>query len=142
LSADEVEEVRQRVVLDSVSKDARMEQSARNTFMVIGKRFINIDTLSINLIDSINPFQRGYEILSKSVTAPVLKVIQNVIEESKIDMSLEEAVTLFKKYIPIYQQEHNNTLPDLSDSDPFNRRLAQALIMIRREKQKLIDKNR
>ena len=142
LSADEVEEVRQRVVLDSVSKDARMEQSAGNTFMVIGKRFINVDTLSINLIDSINPFQRGYEILSKSVTAPVLKVIQNVIEESKIDMSLEEAVTLFKKYIPIYQQEHNKALPDLSDPDPFNHRLAQALILIRREKQIHIDKNR
>jgi len=142
LSADEVEEVRQRVVLDSVSKDARIEQSAGNTFMVIGKRFIDIDKLTINLIDSINPFQRGYEILSKSVTAPVLKVIQNVIEENKIDMSLEEAVTLFKKYIPIYQQEHNKTLPDLSDPDPFNRRLAQALVLIRREKQKHIDKNR
>ena len=63
-----------------------MEQNAGNTFMVIGKRFINIDNLSINLIDTINPFQRGYEILSKSVTAPVLKVVQNVIEESKIDM--------------------------------------------------------
>ena len=142
LSADEVEEVRQRVVLVSVSKDARIEQSAGNTFMVIGKRFIDIDKLTINLIDSINPFQRGYEILSKSVTAPVLKVIQNVIEENKIDMSLEEAVTLFKKYIPIYQQEHNKALPDLSDPDPFNRRLAQALILIRREKQKLVDKNR
>lgn len=142
LTPDEVEEVRQRVVLDSVTKDARIEQNAGDTFMVIGKRFINIDTLSINLIDSINPFQRGYEILSKSVTAPVLKVIQNVIEESKIDMSLEEAVTLFKKYIPIFQQEHNGALPDLSDPDPFNRRLAQALILIRREKQKHVDKNR
>jgi hypothetical protein len=142
LSPDEVEEVRQLVVLDSVTKDARIEQNAGNTFMVIGKRFINIDTLSINLIDSINPFQRGYEILSKSVTAPVLKVIQNVIEENKIDMSLEEAITLFKKYIPQYQQEHNGSLPELSDSNPFNRRLAQAIVTIRREKQKHMDKNR
>lgn len=142
LTPDEVEEVRQRVVLDSVTKDARIEQNAGNTFMVIGKRFINIDTLSINLIDSINPFQRGYEILSKSVTAPVLKVIQNVIEENKIDMSLEEAITLFKKYIPQYRQEHNGLLPELSDSNPFNRRLAQAIVTIRREKQKHMDKNR
>ncbi|KAF0236872.1 MAG: hypothetical protein FD181_2379 [Prolixibacteraceae bacterium] len=142
LTPDEVEEVRQRVVLDSVTKDARIEQNAGNTFMVIGKRFINIDTLSINLIDSINPFQRGYEILSKSVTAPVLKVIQNVIEENKIDMSLEEAITLFKKYIPQYRQEHNGSLPELSDSNPFNRRLAQAIVTIRREKQKHMDKNR
>lgn len=142
LTPDEVEEVRQRVVLDSVTKDARIEQNAGNTFLVIGKRFINIDTLTINLIDSINPFQRGYEILSKSVTAPVLKVIQNVIEENKIDMSLEEAITLFRKYIPQFQQEHNGSLPELSDSNPFNRRLAQAIVTIRREKQKHMDKNR
>lgn len=83
--------------------------------MVIGRRFINIDNLSINLIDTINPFQRGYEILSKSVTAPVLKVVQNVIEESKIDMPIEEAIILFKKYLPQFKEEHNGALPELTD---------------------------
>lgn len=142
LSTDEVEEVRQHLVLDTVTKGATIEQSAGNTFMVIGRRFINIDNININLIDTINPFQRGYEILSKSVTAPVLKVVQNVIEESKIDMSVEEAVILFKKYLPQFREEHNGALPELTDSNLFNKRLAQAIVVIRNEKQKFMDKNR
>jgi len=142
LSLDEVEEVRQHLVLDTVTKGAAVEQSAGNTLMVIGRRFINIDNLSINLIDTINPFQRGYEILSKSVTAPVLRVVQNVIEESKIDMSIEEAVILFKKYLPQFREEHNGALPELTDPNPFNKRLAQAIAVIRKEKQKYVDNNR
>ena len=142
LSPDEVEEVRQHLVLDAVTKGATVEQNAGNTFMVIGRRFINIDNLSINLIDTINPFQRGYEILSKSVTAPVLKVVQNVIEESKIDMPIEEAIILFRKYLPQFKEEHNGALPELTDPNPYNRRLAQAIVVIRNEKQKFVDKNR
>ena len=30
-------------------------------------KFVNIDDLHIDLIDQINPFQRAFEILSKSV---------------------------------------------------------------------------
>jgi len=142
LSSDEVEEVRQYLVLDAVTKGATVEQNAGNTFTVIGRRFINIDNLSMNLIDTINPFQRGYEILSKSVTAPVLKVVQNVIEESKIDMPIEEAIILFKKYLPHFKEEHNGALPELTDPNPFNKRLAQAIAVIRKEKQKFVDKNR
>ena len=36
---------------------------------------INIDQLSIDLIDSINPFQRAYEVLSKNVDKQTLKII-------------------------------------------------------------------
>jgi len=139
LSDEQVEEIRQHLVLDSVTKGARIEENAGNTFMVIGKKFVNIDKLNINLIDTINPFQRGYEILSKSVTPAVLKTIQNVVEESKIEMSLEEAITLFKIYIPKYQKEHNGALPEISDPDPFNKRLAQAMVVLRREIQKRLD---
>lgn len=142
LSDEEVDEVRQRLVLDAVTKGASIEQNAGNTFMVIGKRFINIDTLSINLIDTINPFQRGYEILSKSVTAPVLKMIQNVVEETKIEMSIEEAIVLYKTYLPKYLDEHDGARPQLTDPDPFNKRLAQALVVIGNEKQKYVNKNR
>jgi hypothetical protein len=34
----------------------------------MANKFINIDELNIDLIDSINPFQQAFEILSKSVT--------------------------------------------------------------------------
>ena len=54
--------------------------------------FIALDKLSINLIDTINPFQRAYEVLSKSVDAPTLKIIQDTIAEQKFDLTPEQAV--------------------------------------------------
>ena len=45
-------------------------------FLNIGNKFIDIDNFNIDLIDSINPFQGTYEILSKSVNAALLKTIQ------------------------------------------------------------------
>lgn len=58
-------------------------------------RFVNIDELSIRLIDSINPFQRAYEIMSKSVTAPVLKLIQDTIAEQHIQITKRKLLCCF-----------------------------------------------
>ena len=44
-------------------------------------KFVNINELHIDLIDQVNPFQKAFEILSKSVTKQVLKVIQLVQRE-------------------------------------------------------------
>ncbi|MEG0470101.1 MAG: hypothetical protein RR562_09345, partial [Longicatena sp.] len=73
-------------------------------------KFINIDKLSINIIDTINPFQRAYEILSKQVNAGMLKVIQDTIAEQKYDMSLEEAILLFKGPLKQYIVANNGQL--------------------------------
>ena len=55
---------------------------------------ININQLSINLIDSINPFQRAYEVLSKNVDKQTLKIIQDTMAEQKFDMTIEQAMML------------------------------------------------
>lgn len=139
LSHDEVEEVRQRLVLETNTKGAEIEvRSDGNRFMKIGSSFVNIDELNINLIDSVNPFQRAYEILSKSVTAEILKTIQTVIEEKRIDMDVAEAVTLYKNHVPRYIAEHGGRMPETTDSDPFVKRLAQAIAFIARKKQEFI----
>ena len=112
LSDGEVEEVRQRVLLDTIIKgndivdekgnpistitDDDDKPSEGNRLIKIANRFINIDKLSINLIDTINPFQRAYEVISKSVDAKTLKIIQDTIAEQKYDMTLEQAIILFK----------------------------------------------
>ena len=54
-------------------------------------QFVNIDELDIDMIDRVNPFQKAYEILSKSVTKQILKVIRETIEATRIEMTLEEA---------------------------------------------------
>lgn len=136
LSKDEIEEVRQYVVSDTFTKGGEIVEQEGNTFLKIGKNFINIDALSINLIDKENPFQRAYEIMSKSLTVPVLRCVQEVIEDVKNSMSVEEAIILYKKYLPEYLEKHNGQLPTIDNSDPQVKRLAQAISFLRRYKKK------
>lgn len=134
LSKDENEEIRQRFLLDMTFR--RNEEQVGpdgNRFVKLTNRFINIDQLSISLINTINPFQRAYEIMSKEVTAPVLKVIQDTIAEKKMPMTIEEAVILYKGPYQMYKQSRANP-PSLNDPDPKVQRLAQAINVIKNYK--------
>jgi len=135
LNDNEVEELRQHVVVDSVVKNGHIIESGDKKFIKMADKFVNIDELHIDLIDQINPFQRAFEILSKSVTTYVLKLIQESIEATRIEMTPEEAVILYKK-IPVFKSEHGR-MPDLNSSDFTEKRMAEALIYLnklRREK--------
>lgn len=152
LSDGEVEEVRQRVLLDTIIKgndivdekgnpistitDDDDRPSEGNRLIKISNRFINIDKLSINLIDSINPFQRAYEVISKSVDAKTLKIIQDTIAEQKYDMTLEQAITLFKGPLKEYVATHDGKLPSMEDPDPKVRELAVAYAKILNQKRR------
>jgi DNA or RNA helicases of superfamily II len=147
LSDEEVEEVRQRVILDTLIKGndvvddhgepvdltapAGERESEGNRLIKLTNRLINIDQLSINLIDTINPFQRAYEVLSKQVDAPTLKVIQDTIAEQKFDMPLEQAIVLFKGPLKEYIAAHDGQLPDIDNPNPKVKELAVAYLKIK-----------
>lgn len=147
LNEEEVEMVREHFVADTLIKGsdivvdetaihpgAQLEQDSEsegNRLIKLANRFVNINKLSINLIDSINPFQRAYEVLSKTVDAPTLRIIQDTIAEQKFNLSLEQAVILFKGPLKQYIAAHEGRLPKLDDPDPKVRELAAALQMIR-----------
>ncbi len=138
LTASEVEEVRQYVAVDSVVKNCEIKEVGDKRFIIGSSRFINIDDLYIDLIDTINPFQQAFEILSKSVTTSVLRLIQEAIEVNRIQMTDEEAVILWPK-IKSFVQNNNGILPNVNAADPLERRLAEARIYIidQRRKQSL-----
>ena len=138
LTDDEVEEVRQRVVPDLIIKGNDIEESEGNRMIKLTNRFINIDKLNINLIDSINPFQRAYEIISKSVDTKTLKVIQDTITEQKYDMTMEQAIILFKGPLQDYVKEHDGRVPSVNDPDPKVRELAVALEKIKNQKRRYL----
>lgn len=138
LTEGEVEEVRQHVLLDTVIKGNDITESEGNRLIKLSNRFINIDKLSINLIDSVNPFQRAYEVISKSVDAKTLKIIQDTIAEQKYDMSLEQAIILFKGPLKEYVAAHNGRVPSVNDPDPKARELAVALEKIKNQKRRVM----
>jgi len=128
LDEREVEELRQHVIVDSVIKNGELIENGDKKFIKMTDKFVNIDELYIDLIDQINPFQRAFEILSKSVTTHVLKLIQESIEATRIEMTSEEAVILYKK-IPTFKSEHGR-LPDVKSGDFTEKRMAEALIYL------------
>jgi hypothetical protein len=133
LNEEEVEELRQHVVVDSVIKNGEIKEVGDKKFVRMADKFINIDDLNIDLIDKVNPFQKAFEILSKSVTTKVLKVIIDTIESTRLLITEEEAVLLFPK-IKDFVARNNGTKPDISSPDPLERRLAEALLFIQRKK--------
>ena len=136
LSDEEIEEIRQYVVVDSVIKNGEIKEVGDQRFITMADKFVNIDDIHIDLIDSINPFQKAFEILSKDVTTKVLKIIQDTIEATRIKMDFEEAKILWPKIVEfkkMYDKE-----PGLNANDPLERRMAECIIYLKEEKRKRV----
>lgn len=134
LSDDDVEAVRQYVVVDSVIKAGSVVEEGGKKFIKMAGSFVNIDDINIDLIDSINPFQRAFEILSKNVTTRMLKALQDTINITKIEMTEEEALILWPKINDF--KKNTGEEPSLQSFDQKEVRLAEALLFIREEKRK------
>lgn len=101
-------------------------------FVKMGDKFINIENVTIDLIDQINPFHGAYEILSKSVTPAMLKTIQDVVAGSRITMSDEEAVILWPRIVAFRQERGRE--PSLTSNDPIEVRYAEGLEYLKKRK--------
>lgn len=134
LNDEELEAVRQYVVVDSVIKNSTIEEQGNQKFIRMAGSFVNIDDINIDLIDSVNPFQKAFEILSKSVTTSVLKAIQDTIAVVKMDMTEEEAIVLWPKIKEWVSKTGEQ--PNIQSFDPKEQRMAQALIFLRDQKRK------
>ncbi|VEI13888.1 DEAD/DEAH box helicase [Trueperella bialowiezensis] len=126
----QVEEVRQQVVVDSVIKNGEVREVGDQRFIKMTDKFINIDELNINLIDSVNPFQRAFEVMSKSVTTGVLRIVQDSIASTRVDISLEEALAVYPKV----QAWHkiNGRKPDRRSDDPTEKYYGEVLLVVQR----------
>lgn len=134
LDDEEVEELRQYVVVDSVVRNAEIKTEGDKKFIRMADKFINLDELNIDLINSINPFQKAFEILSKQVTTGVLKLIQESIEATRIKMDFEEASILWPK-IQEFIKTHGRQ-PDINSADGKEKRMAECIIYLKEEKRK------
>jgi len=132
LSETQIEELRQQVVVDSVIKNGETKEVGDRRFIKMADKFVNIDEINIDLIDSVNPFQKAFEILSKSVTAQVLRVIQEAIAATRIDVTEEEAELLWPK-INLFYELHGRK-PDINSRNEQEKRMAEVLSYLQRKK--------
>jgi len=138
LNEDEVDAVAKHTILTIATQGEQVVGSddSGNKFIKIANKFVNLNDLDINLIAEINPFQRAYEVVSKSLTPEVFRTIQYVIEDKRSEkLTDEEAILLFTKYLPKWREENpGKTKPEITDGDPLARRIAMAIEHLRQLK--------
>ncbi len=141
LPEEDREAISQRLSLDFVLRsvdptpvtedDDEITEGSR--LVKIANTFINLDNLDINLIKTVNPFQRAYEIMSNEIDAPVLKVIQDAIADKKINMDIDEAKKIYLTMFQEWRKEHGDH-PSLQSPDPNERRMAEAIRILKNYK--------
>jgi superfamily II DNA or RNA helicase len=145
LSDPQVNEVRHALLLDLNFKNAvspepgdlnpdtsgelEVKHEGENVLIKLARKFVNLDDLSIDLIDSINPFQHAYEILSKNLDERVLRTIHGSVVASRLPMTDQEAEMLWPSVKAF--RERTGREPNINAQDPREQRLAQALSVIR-----------
>lgn len=137
LDEEEVDAIAKHTILTIATRGEEIQtDDSGNKFIRMSSKFINLNDLNINLISEINPFQRAYEVISKSLTPETLRTIQYAIEDKRCEkITDEEAILLFRKYLPKWREENPGKMaPELTDPDPTACRIAMAIERIRQLK--------
>lgn len=161
LSTAEIEEVRQHIVANFALKQAKWPKPetadsgggslgtgggagggvddgagdvncGSSKFIDINGKLLLVDQLSINLIDSINPFQQAFEVISKRLDTPVFRHIRDAINTTRIKLTLEEAAR-FWPHIAAFMKEHQRE-PQPNENDTNEQMLYDALMVLKNAK--------
>jgi len=103
-----------------------------NTALIAGIRKFAMDVreLDIDLIDRINPFSEAYAILGKTMSEDSLKQVAAAISAKRTNLTPDEARELAMRALKFKQER--GRLPDLTASDPWERRMAEGVALLAR----------
>ncbi|HMR38736.1 MAG TPA: ATP-dependent helicase, partial [Candidatus Saccharibacteria bacterium] len=137
MNEEEVEVTRQYLAANIAMKTAVItkDDDGNDKFIKVANRFVKIDELDINLIDSINPFHHAFEVISKRVGASTFKIIQDTIAGSRIDMKVEDALALVPQ-VKAFIVAHGGKAPSLHSDDANEKHLAQVQAFLTAERAK------
>jgi len=141
LNEEDQEAVRQHAVAalnltQKVKETTNFDQSRdnqANTAFVdsVRKYAMDVRDLDIDLIDRINPFSEAYSILSKTMDETSLKKVKAIINSKKVKFTEEEARQLATRALQFKREK--NRLPDISSTDPWERRMAEGIAFLQRK---------
>lgn len=108
------------MVLDDESSEPKA-----NTLLIDGIRRFALDMreLSVDLIDSINPFSAAYAILSKSMNANTLRQVQEAITAKRTTLDPDDARDLAARAVAFKRERGRE--PSLTAADAWERRMAE-----------------
>ncbi|MCE5762933.1 DEAD/DEAH box helicase family protein [Staphylococcus pseudintermedius] len=142
LTEEELETVRQHTVANiNFSASSKVISNDGNREIIkMADRFINIDELNIDLIDSINPFQRAYEMISRDIDSPTLQFMQEYMSSKKYEFTEEQLVNAYHRAKQFRMENGRN--PERGSKDEGERYLAFALLRLAEIKsEREVDKN-
>lgn len=130
LEEDDIEAIRQNIAVKMAMTTAKIvseknDKGDNNQFVVLANRFVKIDELDMNLIDSVNPFHHAFEVLSKKMDGATFKLIQDVIKGDNINFTDDDALALVPQ-IQEFVDLHNGKFPSPHSNDSNERLLASA----------------
>lgn len=130
LTDEELETVRQHTVANvNFSASSKvMSNDGNREIIKMSDKFINIDELNIDLIDSINPFQRAYEMISRDINAPTLQFIQDYMSSKKYEFTDQQLVNAYQRAKQFRIENGRN--PERNSKDEGERYLAFALLRL------------
>ncbi len=134
LNPEEVEEVREHVAADLVLKAAKIVKEpdgagGSRQFVVLGERFVNIEDLDVNLIDSVNPFRGAFDVISKRLSAPMMRALLDELSLMKTTLTLDEAMKMWPS-VSAFMDEYGRA-PRAEASERREALLGQAWLVIR-----------
>ena len=137
LEDEEIEEIREHIVADNFIKGSEFETvqsdiAGTKEFIKAGNKFLEVEKLDINLIDSVNIFQKAYAMMSRKLDVPTFKIIQKIIDEKRMEITEEEALANADKIKDFYNG--NGKLPDINSNDEYEKRLAHILEYLKKQK--------
>ncbi len=149
LSAHDREAIRQEVVsqlvLGSVKSNAEKIDDERKKSDMRLLRFadgliVDIRDLDINLIDSINPFEKAYQIIAKSIDKATLATIKDAIDKqmNRIQFVPDNEIRIYWPQVIAFNEEYGR-IPDRFSADPYEARLGEVLYYLAQQKMELKD---
>jgi hypothetical protein len=121
---------------DQVDEDESGDESAGapNTLLQMVKKFINVRDIDVELIDSVNAFRERFEVASKSLDAHLLAHVQSAMVAIRVDMTEDEARTLWPRIKAFRTSEGKE--PNPNSPDALEKRMAEALSWLKAQKAK------
>ena len=127
LTEEDVEAVRQRAVaaLTLVQTAVKTEEKVNSNLGLLEgvRRFVlHVRELSVDLIDSINPFGEAYAVLARTLNADILRQMQEKIAAKRVSIPEEEALALTRRALD-WKKERGRA-PQITSADAWERTLA------------------
>jgi superfamily II DNA or RNA helicase len=132
LDQEQIDQLTDYVVASSVIRSSEITTKGSDKFIAFSNRLVNVNELDMDLIYSVNPFQNAFEVMSKQLSPRIFKAVQQCIQGLRISMTDDEAKFLWPKINDFYRLK--GKVPNLDSLDPLEKRMAEALLYLKRIK--------